>query len=139
MARHFSDRGLLVRRALYFTSIVLWPANNTQTSAIYKFTATLPHHTIFCDTHFSHKSSEGNSTFGSSRLLGNYFHPILKPLHPLSILHHFLESLSRFQFHNWHIFSLADCWTGGVHFQFSLTCKQPPSFRDIQIFFRIPA
>jgi hypothetical protein len=102
MPRHFSDREFLGRRALYCTSIVLWPANNTQTSAIYKFVAALPHHTLFHDTQFAHESSETcNLTFGSSRLLGNYCHPILKPLRPLSIFHHFLESLSRLQFHTY--------------------------------------
>jgi hypothetical protein len=77
-------------------------------------------------------------TFGSSRLLGNYCHPILKPLCPLSIFHHFLESLSRLQFHTYPNFSLADSRIGGVHFHCSLTCKQPPGFRDIQIDFQTP-
>ena len=121
---HFYVRIFLGKRALYCTSIVMWPANNTQTSAIYKLNAALPHYTLFHDTQFAHESSETcNLTFGSSRLLGNYCHPVLKPLRSLSIFLHFLESLSRFQFHNWHIFSLADCWTGGVHFQFSLNYK----------------
>jgi hypothetical protein len=138
MPRHFSNRRLLGRRALYCTSTILWPANNTRTSAIYKFTAALPHHTMFRDTQFAHKIYEAcNLTFGSSRLLGNYFHPILKPLCPLSILHHFLESLSHFQFHTYPICSLADSRTGRVHFQFSLTCKEPPSFHYIEISFGI--
>jgi hypothetical protein len=34
-------------------------------------------------------------TCGSSCLLWNYCHPILKPIYPLSILHHLFEFLSR--------------------------------------------
>jgi hypothetical protein len=75
-------------------------------------------------------------TFGSSRLPGNYCHPILKPLRLLSIFFHFLESLSCLQFHTYPNFSLAGSRTGGVHFQCSLTCEQPPDLRDIQIDFR---
>jgi hypothetical protein len=34
--------------------------------------------------------------------------------------------------------AIADFRTSGVHFQCSLTCKQPLSFRDIQIAFQMP-
>ena len=33
--------------------------------------------------------------------------------------------------------TIVDSWIGGVHFQCSLTCKYPPSFRNIKISFRI--
>jgi hypothetical protein len=68
----------------------------SQTSAIYKLTVGLPHHPLFRVTHFALKSSETyNLTVGASRLLGNPCHPSLKLVRPLSILAHFLESLSR--------------------------------------------
>jgi hypothetical protein len=68
----------------------------SHTSAIYKLTAGLPHHPLFRGTHFALKSSETyNLTLGKSRLLGNHCHPSLKPVRPLSILSHFMESLSR--------------------------------------------
>jgi hypothetical protein len=66
-------------------------------------------------------------TFGSSCLMGSYCHPILKPLCLLSIFLHFLESLSRLQFHTYPNFSLTDSRTGRVHFQCSLTYKYPPA------------
>jgi len=136
MPSHFLDRGFLGRWALYCTYIVPWPANSTRTSMIYKFIAALPHHTLFHDTQFANESSETcNLTSGSSHLLGNYFHPILKPMCPISIFGHFLESLSRLQFHTYPNFLLVHSWTSGVHFQCSLTCKQLPGFCDIQIEF----
>jgi hypothetical protein len=105
MPRHFSNQEFLGKRDLYCTSIVLWPANNTQTSAIYKFTSAHPHHTLFHDTQFAHEIFETyNLTFGSSRLLGNYCHPVFNPLCLLCIFRHFLESLSRPQFHTYSTF-----------------------------------
>jgi hypothetical protein len=54
------------------------------------------YHALFRGTHFALKTSETyNLTVGSSRLLWNYCHPILKPVCPLSILRHFFEFLSR--------------------------------------------
>jgi hypothetical protein len=67
----------------------------SHTSAIYKLTVGLPHHPLFQGTHFALKSSETyNSTLGKSRLLGNHCHTSLNPIRPLSILSHFMESLS---------------------------------------------
>jgi hypothetical protein len=115
MPRHFLDHEFLGKRALYCTSIVQWPANSTQTSEIYKFTIALPHHTLFFDTKFVHESSDTcNLTFRSSHLLGNYCHRVLKPLPSLSIFLHFLESLSRVQFHTYPNFfacGFPDRWT----------------------------
>jgi hypothetical protein len=68
----------------------------SHTSTIYKLTAGLPHHPLFRGTHFALKSYETyNLTLGKSRLLGNHFHPSLKLVRLLSILSHFMESLSR--------------------------------------------
>jgi len=93
---HFSDRGFPSRWALDCTTDVMWFANNTLTSAIYKFTTKLSHHTLFCVTQFALKISETyNLTVRFSCLLGNPCHPILKLVRPLSTLDHFLESLSR--------------------------------------------
>jgi hypothetical protein len=105
MPRRFANHEFSDRWALYWNSIVLWLANSTWTSAIYKFAATLPHHTLFRDTQFAHESFETcNLTFESSHFLGSYCHLVLKPLRPLSIFHHFLESLSCLQFHTYPTF-----------------------------------
>jgi hypothetical protein len=64
--------------------------------AIYKLTVEVHHHALFHVTHFAVKSSETyNLTIGPSRLLSITCDPVLKPDRPLSILGHFLESLSR--------------------------------------------
>jgi hypothetical protein len=93
---HFFDRRFPGRRAQHCASIVLRPTNNTRSSAIYKLTVELRHHALFRVTHFAVKSSETyNLTVGPSRLLSITCDPILKLDRPLSILGHFLESLSR--------------------------------------------
>jgi len=68
----------------------------SHTSAIYKLTAGLPHHPFFRGWHFALKISETyNLTLGKSHLLGNHCHPSLNPVRLISILSHFMESLSR--------------------------------------------
>jgi hypothetical protein len=76
---HISDCGFPGRQVLGCTSIVLSPPKSTQTSAIYKFTTGLSHHTLFPITQFALRSFESYSlTVGSSRLLCNYCHPIFE-------------------------------------------------------------
>jgi len=50
MSSHFSDHGFPGRQALDCTSIVLWPANSTLTSTIYKFITGL---TSYCLLYYS--------------------------------------------------------------------------------------
>ena len=78
---HFFDCGFPGRRDLDCTSIVLWPTNNTLASVICKFISGIPHHPLFCVTHFSLECSNiYNLTVGALCLLGNPCHPILKPV-----------------------------------------------------------
>jgi hypothetical protein len=44
---HFFDCGFSDRRAHDCASIVLWPANSTRSSVIYKFPSGLSHHALF--------------------------------------------------------------------------------------------
>jgi hypothetical protein len=93
---HYYHRRFLARLAQHCASIVPLPTNNTQNSAIYKLTVEIRHCAMFHVTHSAVKSSETyNLTIGPSRLLSITCDPILKPARPLSILGHFLESLSQ--------------------------------------------
>jgi hypothetical protein len=68
----------------------------SHTSAICKLIFRFPHHPLFHVTHFSLKSSKTyNLTLGKSGLLGNHCNPSLKHVQPLSILSHFMQSLSQ--------------------------------------------
>jgi len=70
----------LIILASSLTSIVLWPTNNTQTSAIYKLTVGLPHRPLFYVTHYAFKFSKRyNLIVGASHLLGKPCHPIFYP------------------------------------------------------------
>jgi hypothetical protein len=93
---HYFHRRFPARLAQHCASIVPRPTNNTQNSTIYKLTVRIRHCAMFHVTHFAVKSSETyNLTIDPSRLLSITCDPILKPDRPLSILGHFLESLSR--------------------------------------------
>jgi hypothetical protein len=92
---HYYHHRFLAKLAQHCALIVLLPTNSTENSTTYKLATEICHCALFCVTHSAVKSSETyNLTIGPSRLLCIACDPILKHARPLSILGHFLESLS---------------------------------------------
>jgi hypothetical protein len=87
--------GFLMRLAQHCTSIGPLPTISTRNSMIYKLTTKICHCALFLVTHSIVERSETyNLTIGPSRLLSITCDSILKLARPLSIIGHFLESLS---------------------------------------------